>query len=995
MIEYSRKRTVAAALPLLIICVALLATMSGSDASSFGRLPLKPMETRRPPFMAADALGKRGLARTTIDPHEQGIVPAATDFNRAAAITLTANENDAFTGLIDEVNGYAYYATFNSTSAIVKVRLSDFTRVGQIMLNPEEIDMRSGVLDTAGGYAYFGGLSGYIVKIRLSDFTRVGSINTNVPMAAATIDPANGFAYFGAYTSPAAVVKVRLLDFRAVDELVFNSDETGILSAVIDTANGFAYFGTDDTPGVVVKVRLSDFTRVGGVHLNSGEDELTCAVIDPQNGFAYFGSFSLFFRVIKIRLSDLSRVDGIYENTGQSQLLRSAVIDTVSGDAYFAGDSSYVIKIRLSDFSHTQTLKMNQPEAGGNSGVIDVANGYAYFMGRVQSKYPGVIRVRLADFTESATVAFSYGENNIGASVIDNVNGFAYFGTGSPGVIIKIRLSDFSYVASLPLNDDEFDVRSAVIDQSNGFAYFGTDTSPGKIIKIRLSDFTRVGALTLNSGENELFSAVIDDKNGFAYFGAVPYPLGIIVKIRLSDFTRVGAVILNDTERPFCGVIDTTNGFAYFGAPTLPGMIIKIRLSDFSRVGALTLNEPGLVSAIIDSSNTFAYFGTNGGSIVKIRLSDFTRVGALNGNGGEMNFGSAVTDGSTFAYFGTLGGPGQVMKVRLSDFTRVDGLTLLTGEGGLATAVIDNRSSAAYFGTGTFPGRIVKINLSAAATPTPTPTATPNPIDQPSFFVHQNYTDFLNREPDQSGMAFWTGQMTNCGASDLTVCRVNVSGAFFLSIEFQQTGYLVERMYKVAYGDATATSTVGGSHQILVPLVRFSEFLNDTQRIGQGVVVLQPGWEQTLENNKQAYGGEFVASSRFIAAFPTTMTPAQFVDQLNQNAGNVLSQSERQTAINLFGNAADTTNVSARTQALRQVSEDKDLNNAEYNRAFVLAEYFGYLRRNPNDPPESTLDYTGYEFWLNKLNQFNGDYVAAEMVKAFISSGEYRRRFGP
>src|SRR5262249_35473553 len=136
-------------------------------------------------------------------------------------------------------------------------------------------------------------------------------------------------------------------------------------------------------------------------------------------------------------------------------------------------------------------------------------------------------------------------------------------------------------------------------------------------------------------------------------------------------------------------------------------------------------------------------------------------------------------------------------------------------------------------------------------------------------------------------------------------------------------------------------------------------------------------------------------SIRFINAFPTTLTPDQFVDKLNQNAGNVLSPSERTTAINLFTGAGDTSNTTARAQAVRQVAEDQDLYNAEFNRAFVLAQYFGYLRRNPNDAPESTLDYTGFDFWLSKLNQFNGNYREAEMVKAFLSSIEYRRRFGP
>jgi hypothetical protein len=267
-----------------------------------------------------------------------------------------------------------------------------------------------------------------------------------------------------------------------------------------------------------------------------------------------------------------------------------------------------------------------------------------------------------------------------------------------------------------------------------------------------------------------------------------------------------------------------------------------------------------------------------------------------------------------------------------------------------------------------------------------------NAIDNPPNFVRQHYRDFLGREADQSGLDFWTGQMTSCGSSDLTVCRVNVSGAFFLSIEFQQTGYLVERMYKTAYGDATATSTFGGSHQIFVPVVRINEFLADTQRVGRGVVVGQPGWDTVLENNKQAYALEFVQTSRFAAALPTTMTPTQFVDKLNANAGNVLSPSERATAIGVFGTAADTSNVAARAQVLRQIADDSDLFSAESNRAFVLAQYFGYLRRNPNDLPDS--DYTGYEFWLLKLNQFNGDYIGAEMVKAFINSSEYRQRFG-
>src|SRR5213079_178655 len=127
--------------------------------------------------------------------------------------------------------------------------------------------------------------------------------------------------------------------------------------------------------------------------------------------------------------------------------------------------------------------------------------------------------------------------------------------------------------------------------------------------------------------------------------------------------------------------------------------------------------------------------------------------------------------------------------------------------------------------------------------------------------------------------------------------RINVSAAYFLSIEFQQTGYLVERIYKVAYGDASGTSTFGGAHQLAVPIVRLNEFLPDTQQIGQGVVVGQTGWETILENNKQSFALDFVQRSRFTTAFPTTMTTTQFVDQLFTNAELTPSASDRQAAI--------------------------------------------------------------------------------------------------
>jgi hypothetical protein len=271
-----------------------------------------------------------------------------------------------------------------------------------------------------------------------------------------------------------------------------------------------------------------------------------------------------------------------------------------------------------------------------------------------------------------------------------------------------------------------------------------------------------------------------------------------------------------------------------------------------------------------------------------------------------------------------------------------------------------------------------------------------NPIDQPDFFVKQQYLDFLNRTADQSGLDFWTREITSCGGDQTCIAnkRVNVSAAFFLSIEFQQTGYLVERLYKTAYNDFDGTSTFGGTHLVKVPIVRFAEFLPDTQQIGRGVIVGQNGWEAVLEANKVAFIDQFVTRQRFTTKYPANMLPTDFVHTLNQNAGSPLSPSE-ETALAVDLLAGRTT----RAKVLRQIAEHQTLVNSEFNKAFLLMQFFGYLRRNPNDLPDT--DYTGYDFWLTKLNNFTqpGDDVLvrvqkADMVKAFITSGEYRKRFG-
>jgi len=294
---------------------------------------------------------------------------------------------------------------------------------------------------------------------------------------------------------------------------------------------------------------------------------------------------------------------------------------------------------------------------------------------------------------------------------------------------------------------------------------------------------------------------------------------------------------------------------------------------------------------------------------------------------------------------------GEFLYVRLSN---------PTGGFGLDRSPV----SVSFLGDGATEVRIIDNDTTNSVT---------NPADDTDFFIRQHYRDFLNRDADASGLAFWKSEIASCGADAACIerKRINVSAAFFLSIEFQNTGFLVHRFYEASFNRVPS----------------YKEFMRGSQKIGRGLVVGESGWEAKLESNKQMFLNEWINCKPFKDAFDAK-TNAEYVDALFANAGVAPSASERQALVSGLDNNAET-----RASVLRRVAENQEFQQKVFNEAFVLIEYFGYLRRNPTDAPDSNLN--GFNFWLAKLNQFNGNFVNAEMVKAFISSGEYRQRFGP
>ena len=240
-----------------------------------------------------------------------------------------------------------------------------------------------------------------------------------------------------------------------------------------------------------------------------------------------------------------------------------------------------------------------------------------------------------------------------------------------------------------------------------------------------------------------------------------------------------------------------------------------------------------------------------------------------------------------------------------------------------------------------------------------------NVIDTPEYFVRQHYLDFLGREPDSAGLSFWSNQIRSCGNDFNCIERrtINVSAAYFLSIEFRKTGGLVDGLYRASYGRAP----------------HFDEFMPDAARVGRDVIVGDPDWEAQLATNMQEFLDAWVDRAAFHAAYDNLPNDG-YVEALISNTGVTFTDSERATLVGGLNGGTLT-----RAQVLAQVAQDERFVRAKFNEAFVRMQYFGYLRREPDD--------AGFHFWLNKLNEFEGNFERAEMVKAFIVSGEYRDRF--
>jgi thermitase len=234
-------------------------------------------------------------------------------------------------------------------------------------------------------------------------------------------------------------------------------------------------------------------------------------------------------------------------------------------------------------------------------------------------------------------------------------------------------------------------------------------------------------------------------------------------------------------------------------------------------------------------------------------------------------------------------------------------------------------------------------------------------IDDKVNFVRQQYHDFLNRTPDQGGLDYWSGEIARCGSDEhcINQRRRDVSAAFFVENEFQQTGYFVYKLEKVSFNRRPT----------------YQQFIPEVQALSRSAQLVG------TEASKRDYANAWANRTDFRARFDV-LSNEQFVDELYRNAEITPDAPTRSRQIDDLNN-----NRLGRGDILREVVENRELHNRHYNAAFVLTQYFGYLRREP--------DQGGYDFWLGILNNRLPNDMSGykSMVCAFITSREYQERF--
>ncbi len=193
--------------------------------------------------------------------------------------------------------------------------------------------------------------------------------------------------------------------------------------------------------------------------------------------------------------------------------------------------------------------------------------------------------------------------------------------------------------------------------------------------------------------------------------------------------------------------------------------------------------------------------------------------------------------------------------------------------------------------------------------------------------------------------------------------RLNEDPVYLLG-PYQPWSEAVYRFYIASYGDTP----------------RFNEFLPDVRSVSRGVLAALPNQDALLQSNLEQFSDRWVERDRFKAIYKST-SDAEYIDRLLSNAQAPPNDAARNTLVEKL-----TRRELTRARALIEMVNDPQFAEREKNRAVVLLHYFGYLRRNPDDPPDN--DLRGMLYWIQVLQR---NYDPDKLSRAFNETGEYQQ----
>ncbi len=469
-------------------------------------------------------------------------------------------------------------------------------------------------------------------------------------------------------------------------------------------------------------------------------------------------------------------------------------------------------------------------------------------------------------------------------------------------------------------------------------------------------------------------------------------------------YWQVGTSATIGTSTIFRGNIIANTSITFTTSASTTGRVFALN-------GASTIDSTQIDAVPVPTANTVQFSsssysvgeGEGFKAITVTRTGDFSQPASVD---------YTSSDHSSPSDFIPCTSPGAGLGSSRCDFsTRIGTLRFAAGEssktfnvlisqdnylegGETLNLTLSNLSAGSEFGNPSSANLGITDDATEAAT---------NSVDISADFVRSQYHDFLAREPDAPGLAFWTDNIEKCNdparrpaGQTAAICidkqRESTAIAFFMSPEFQMTGGFVYRLYK---GSLTGSPNYDGGSPGRFPNF-FLEFMKDVGQVSEGIVVNNQISGSVVEANRNRLAAEFVLRPEFAAKYGG-LDNTIYVQTLFNTTGITATAAEKQALIDGLTIGSET-----RASVLRKVVDGtvvvsegnvqftttygQAFYNQEYRRVFVYMEYVGYLRRNP--------DSAGFNHWLGKLNQYNGDPFQAEMVRAFILSPEYRSRFG-